>query len=256
MSCTRAAVFCCRSTADLSLCRSRFIQHPKNFGLIASFLERKVTFHFSFRPPRPRLFRKRLLNFNWDVAFALQTVAECVLFYYLTKKNENYKNIVRRNYRRRGRSQVRARFGTRTCGRGQNPKHTGSIYIWKRMSSGDIRHMWFRDEWNSWLWKRSSNTRDYEISHCWEVRNIFLYLLVWKGWCYWCACCSFFLHKCPLCLAPLSVLLLHFQPIALPFFLYSLRSLKPSQWLKDMCKGVCAGSLSVKWKLRGAWWLC
>uniref|UniRef100_A0A3Q3GJR7 Nuclear receptor corepressor 2 n=1 Tax=Labrus bergylta TaxID=56723 RepID=A0A3Q3GJR7_9LABR len=54
--------------------REKFIQHPKNFGLIASFLERK-------------------------------TVAECVLFYYLTKKNENYKNIVRRNYRRRGRSQ-------------------------------------------------------------------------------------------------------------------------------------------------------
>lgn len=38
--------------------------------------------------------------------FMFQTVAECVLFYYLTKKNENYKNIVRRNYRRRGRSQV------------------------------------------------------------------------------------------------------------------------------------------------------
>uniref|UniRef100_W5MFZ2 Nuclear receptor corepressor 2 n=1 Tax=Lepisosteus oculatus TaxID=7918 RepID=W5MFZ2_LEPOC len=55
--------------------REKFIQHPKNFGLIASFLERK-------------------------------TVADCVLFYYLTKKNENYKNIVRRNYRRRGRSQV------------------------------------------------------------------------------------------------------------------------------------------------------
>ncbi|TRY98024.1 hypothetical protein DNTS_008744 [Danionella cerebrum] len=54
--------------------REKFIQHPKNFGLIASFLERK-------------------------------TVAECVLFYYLTKKNENYKNIVRRSYRRRGRSQ-------------------------------------------------------------------------------------------------------------------------------------------------------
>uniref|UniRef100_A0A665WKI8 Nuclear receptor corepressor 2 n=1 Tax=Echeneis naucrates TaxID=173247 RepID=A0A665WKI8_ECHNA len=54
--------------------REKFIQHPKNFGLIASFLDRK-------------------------------TVAECVLFYYLTKKNENYKNIVRRNYRRRGRSQ-------------------------------------------------------------------------------------------------------------------------------------------------------
>uniref|UniRef100_A0A9J8ADF4 Nuclear receptor corepressor 2 n=1 Tax=Cyprinus carpio carpio TaxID=630221 RepID=A0A9J8ADF4_CYPCA len=54
--------------------REKFIQHPKNFALIASFLERK-------------------------------TVAECVLFYYLTKKNENYKNIVRRSYRRRGRSQ-------------------------------------------------------------------------------------------------------------------------------------------------------
>ena len=39
-----------------------------------------------------------------------QTVAECVLFYYLTKKNENYKNIVRRNYRRRGRSQVCSPF--------------------------------------------------------------------------------------------------------------------------------------------------
>lgn len=40
------------------------------------------------------------------ISLLFQTVAECVLFYYLTKKNENYKNIVRRNYRRRGRSQV------------------------------------------------------------------------------------------------------------------------------------------------------
>lgn len=37
----------------------------------------------------------------------LQTVAECVLYYYLTKKNENYKSLVRRSYRRRGKSQVR-----------------------------------------------------------------------------------------------------------------------------------------------------
>ncbi|KTG33620.1 hypothetical protein cypCar_00000980, partial [Cyprinus carpio] len=63
-----------KDTFPLPLPHRRFIQHPKNFALIASFLERK-------------------------------TVAECVLFYYLTKKNENYKNIVRRSYRRRGRSQ-------------------------------------------------------------------------------------------------------------------------------------------------------
>ncbi|KAG7268977.1 hypothetical protein CRUP_004248, partial [Coryphaenoides rupestris] len=52
----------------------QFMNHPKNFGLIASYLERKC-------------------------------VSDCVLYYYLTKKNHNYKTLVRRNYGRRRRNQ-------------------------------------------------------------------------------------------------------------------------------------------------------
>lgn len=84
----------------------RFIQHPKNFSLIASFLERKVrsTLSDHAAPCNDVMEHCGLTRVMTHGVF--QTVAECVLFYYLTKKNENYKNIVRRNYRRRGRSQV------------------------------------------------------------------------------------------------------------------------------------------------------
>ncbi|KAJ8266327.1 hypothetical protein GJAV_G00129140 [Gymnothorax javanicus] len=54
--------------------KEKFVQHPKNFGLIASYLERKC-------------------------------VSDCVLYYYLTKKNQNYKAVVRRYGRRRGKNQ-------------------------------------------------------------------------------------------------------------------------------------------------------
>lgn len=96
---------------EILLCSCRFIQHPKNFGLIASFLERKVMIQFFSSVSVLRSPPVDSVNYDLKLNSVLfQTVAECVLFYYLTKKNENYKNIVRRNYRRRGRSQVHSPF--------------------------------------------------------------------------------------------------------------------------------------------------
>ena len=56
--------------------KEKFLLHPKNFGQIAQFLERK-------------------------------TVSDCVQYYYLSKKTENYKQLLRKSkMRRRGRNQA------------------------------------------------------------------------------------------------------------------------------------------------------
>ncbi len=57
--------------------REKYLQHPKNFGLIASFLERK-------------------------------SVSECVQYYYLSKKSENYKQLLRKHVKKRTRQLVKA----------------------------------------------------------------------------------------------------------------------------------------------------
>lgn len=56
--------------------RENYLQHPKNFGLIASMTSRK-------------------------------NVANCVQYYYLSKKSENYKQLLKRQQKRRTRSFVR-----------------------------------------------------------------------------------------------------------------------------------------------------
>uniref|UniRef100_A0A8B9UCM3 Nuclear receptor corepressor 2 n=1 Tax=Anas zonorhyncha TaxID=75864 RepID=A0A8B9UCM3_9AVES len=51
-----------------------------------------------------KVYKDRQVMNMWMQPADISTVADCVLYYYLTKKNENYKNLVRRNYRRRGKS--------------------------------------------------------------------------------------------------------------------------------------------------------
>lgn len=63
--------------AEKEIFKEKFLLHPKNFGQIAQFLERK-------------------------------TVSDCVQYYYLSKKTENYKQIIKRSTKTRPRGGRRA----------------------------------------------------------------------------------------------------------------------------------------------------
>jgi nuclear receptor co-repressor 1 len=55
--------------SEKEIFKEKYLQHPKNFGVIASFIERK-------------------------------SVSDCVQYYYLSKKTENYKQLLRKSRQR------------------------------------------------------------------------------------------------------------------------------------------------------------
>lgn len=57
--------------SEKEIFKEKYLLHPKNFGQIAQFLERK-------------------------------TVSDCVQYYYLSKKTENYKQLLRKSTKGRG----------------------------------------------------------------------------------------------------------------------------------------------------------
>lgn len=94
-----------------------------------------------------------------------QTVAECVLYYYLTKKNENYKSLVRRSYRRRGKSQVRGRAGPWALGWFPACSTAGSLHsvplsggwdtLWGPLAVPSSREQ----SWEKWPFLSPENSR-------------------------------------------------------------------------------------------------